>query len=798
MGGFEGKKDKKRAGGKWHFVMPTVFVLCLFFLAMFIFQALIIWEDHSIMDTLNVERVTDGWKYNKEAAKRTPVTLPFQMELDKNEFLVFSNILPDTIHYGDYLGIRLLHCDCNIYIDGMFRKGYVQRYDRPFRSGSSSRYILFELTEEDSGKEILIEIKRANPGKAGVKEPVIGDTYSIITHYLRSNKVAFCLAVIFLIIGAFGIVLGSALRVVTKNEIKLDLISWALFLVAIWNLTQSEFRDFLFKDISGIALLPPFALALSPIVLAMYFNHVQRERYRKEYSIFSLVCFGVVGYLTVCQFCHIKDLLDNIAIVFVTQFAGFGVVITMLIRDIKRGLVDEIKIIFPGSLLFCISGVVQMLSYILLPNSSDATPLCLGVFALLVNASILSGIRIVDIERQKNAALISAQMRTSFLANMSHEIRTPINAVLGLNEAIIRESSESNVVGYAQDVDNAGRHLLSLINDILDFSKLDSGKMDLLEQEYKIKELILTCYRMVEKRALEKDINLEICADTNIPSVLFGDQTRIQQIVMNLLTNAIKYTDKGKVVFSLKTEETSQDTVNLIIEVCDTGRGIPKEDLPYLFEAFKRFDEKENRSIEGTGLGLAITHRLLMLMGGKVEVESRYGQGSCFVVTIPQRVVNREPLGMVSTDSSNGVDAKQNHSDMFEAPDAKILIVDDVSMNLRVAESLLKKTLVQIDMASSGDEAIELVRTNHYDVILLDHMMPHKNGIETLHEMNALDDNKCSTTPVIMVSANAIEGAKEMYLSEGFMDYVSKPFSLKDLQTVLLKYLPPELVKKTL
>ena len=403
----------------------------------------------------------------------------------------------------------------------------------------------------------------------------------------------------------------------------------------------------------------------------------------------------------------------------------------------------------------------------------------------------------MDIERQKNAALISAQMRTSFLANMSHEIRTPINAVLGLNEAIIRESSESNVVGYAQDVDNAGRHLLSLINDILDFSKLDSGKMDLLEQEYKIKELILTCYRMVEKRALEKDIKLEICADTNIPSVLFGDQTRIQQIVMNLLTNAIKYTDKGKVVFSLKTEETSQDTVNLIIEVCDTGRGIPKEDLPYLFEAFKRFDEKENRSIEGTGLGLAITHRLLMLMGGKVEVESRYGQGSCFVVTIPQRVVNREPLGMVSTDSSNGVDAKQNHSDMFEAPDAKILIVDDVSMNLRVAESLLKKTLVQIDMASSGDEAIELVRTNHYDVILLDHMMPHKNGIETLHEMNALDDNKCSTTPVIMVSANAIEGAKEMYLSEGFMDYVSKPFSLKDLQTVLLKYLPPELVKKT-
>lgn len=380
--------------------------------------------------------------------------------------------------------------------------------------------------------------------------------------------------------------------------------------------------------------------------------------------------------------------------------------------------------------------------------------------------------------------------KSKFLATLSHEIRTPINAVLGLNEAILRESNEDAIIGYSADVDSAGRMLLSLVDNLLDISKLDSGKMKLMSLEYSVRSLVLSCASMVEKRARDKNLQFLVEVEPDMPSRLFGDEVRLQQIVVNLLSNAIKYTKAGWVELKVTSERVNEERLLLKIQVSDTGIGIKKEDQSTLFDDFARIDDGKNVGIEGAGLGLSIVGRLIRLMEGTIGVESTYGKGSTFTITVPQKVMDTLPVGYITAGSSYGQEKARVVADLFTAPTARILAVDDVLVNLRVIQSLLKKTGIKIDTAINGSEALDLVRQNKYDVILLDHLMPGKDGIETLHDMKNISGDLNRHTPVIMITANAISGAREEYLEEGFADYISKPFSLAELQKMLLKYLP--------
>lgn len=388
----------------------------------------------------------------------------------------------------------------------------------------------------------------------------------------------------------------------------------------------------------------------------------------------------------------------------------------------------------------------------------------------------------------------ASQAKSDFLAKMSHEIRTPINAVLGMNEMILRECEDSETKKYAMDIRTSANALLALINDILDTSKIESGKLEILPVEYTLDSMLNDIINMIYVKAKDKQLNLLLKVDETIPNGLFGDDVRIRQILINLLNNAVKYTEKGSVTLEVSAKENNGG-IDLHFVVRDTGIGIRKEDMGRLFAAFERIDEKKNRNVEGTGLGMNIAVELLKLMGSSLEVDSEYGKGTAFSFTLYQSVVDNCPIGNFEQRSQN-LYQDEKYEASFLAPEAKVLVVDDKEINRRVFKGLLKQTLVQITEAASGYECIDLVQKERYDIIFMDYMMPELDGVETLHRMEKLKENKCSGVPLIILTANAVVGAKEKYLAEGFDDYLSKPVQGIKLETMLKKYLPEELTVK--
>ncbi|MCH5272502.1 MAG: response regulator [Lachnospiraceae bacterium] len=392
-----------------------------------------------------------------------------------------------------------------------------------------------------------------------------------------------------------------------------------------------------------------------------------------------------------------------------------------------------------------------------------------------------------------DTALAANNAKSSFLANMSHEIRTPINAILGMDELILREARELNILEYAENIKAESRTLLSLINDLLDFSKIESGKMEIREEEYNIVRLLRDVASVYSMKAEEKGLDFRVNIAEDIPAVLFGDELRIKQIFNNILSNAVKYTERGAIWLNAEWNLLAEKQAEIVVSVRDSGIGIRKEDLEVIFEKFKRLDAKRTGRIEGIGLGMSITAQLLEIMHGSIAVESEYGIGSEFKVRIPQKIINATAAG--NYDFPLEAEKKEAPHITFTAPEAKVLVVDDNLMNRIIIKGLLKRTLLQVDEAGSGLECLRKTESTHYDIILLDHMMPEMDGIETLQRLKQ-QDGACKDSVVIMLTANAVAGAREFYLNSGFDDYLSKPVSGNLLESMLIKYLPEELVLK--
>ncbi|MBB5226386.1 response regulator [Treponema ruminis] len=391
---------------------------------------------------------------------------------------------------------------------------------------------------------------------------------------------------------------------------------------------------------------------------------------------------------------------------------------------------------------------------------------------------------------EKNAA--ASQAKSAFLANMSHEIRTPINAVLGMDEMILREAEDSSILGYAANIKIAGTNLLEIVNEILDFSKIEAGKMEILPEKYDVSSIVVDLVNMISERAKRKNLDLIINADHSLPKILLGDSVRLKQCILNLLTNAVKYTNEGSVTFSLGYEKLDEKSIALKVSVKDTGIGIKKADMEKLCSPFERIEEEKNRTIEGTGLGMSIVTRILSMMGTKLEVQSEYGKGSDFSFVVVQEVLDWEEVGDVNEAYKKNALLVSKYKEKLHAPRAKLLFVDDTEMNLEVVKGLLKKTGIQIDTALSGREALQKVQQETYDILFIDHRMPEMDGIETLHEMEKLESNLCRGKACIALTANAISGVRQMYLDEGFSDYLSKPVEPSKLEEMIKKYLPPE------
>lgn len=396
------------------------------------------------------------------------------------------------------------------------------------------------------------------------------------------------------------------------------------------------------------------------------------------------------------------------------------------------------------------------------------------------------------VEKKHYEAKAATLSKSTFLSNMSHEIRTPINTVLGMNEMIQRESYNEVVLGYSDNIKNAGKMLLNLVNDILDFSKIESGKMELVLSEYDLRAVIVDLNNMVSGRIRDKGLEFKIQLDPTIPVKYYGDDIRIRQIIINLLTNAAKYTNSGSVTLWIKGENCG-DMERLHVCVEDTGIGIKEENLKKLNQKFIRIDESRNRNIEGTGLGITIVNSFLNLMDSKLNVTSEYDKGSKFYFDIEQRIVDSTPIGHVD-DFINLQKEKEVYRVSFTAPDARLLVVDDNPMNLKVFTALLKETKCRIDTAESGRKALELIRQNKYDIIFMDHLMPEMDGVETLRRMREIPDCVNGSTPVLAFTANAMAGAKEMYAEKGFAGFLTKPVEIDKLEENIKNLLPEELI----
>lgn len=731
------------------------------------------------------------WTQLLPDGSRKEVTIPGTVDVFDGEAVV-ETTLPSNIHKNDIIVFRSSKQEYEVLVDGETRISYNTNSSRIWGNTSPTKYLYLELTPSDEGKTLTVHT-RSEGNYAGIFHDMYYSDYTGFWVYqLKTQGFSFVVGLFMLIAGILALVIAGGVTLIYKRAIKLLHISVGVIIIAVWILANSSFRQVIFPNISIISDIAFIMVSLMPAPFALYMDSVQSGKYHEIYIVEALLSNLNALILLILQAFNIVDYADSFL---VSAFFLMVFIITMFVtliidcvtKRIKKYLITAISIAIASGI-----AIALVVDYLINDSTMDVSPACLGLLLMLSISIFDTFVEFANLEKERNHAVSANDLKSQFLANMSHEIRTPINAIIGMNEMILRESNDDTIKGYANDVENSSKALLATVNDVLDFSKIESGKMDIINNEYNLRNLIDRVVSIIGPRFDIKGLTFKINVENSIPNKLIGDELRIQQIMMNLLTNAVKYTDKGSVVLNIRHNKLSDETINLSFVVRDTGKGIKSEDLEVLFDSFKRLDLKENNSIEGTGLGLSITKRLTELMEGSITVESEYRAGSTFTIVLPQKVSDPAPIGSYDRTQKASVD---NNSDSKKrelhtkkpANEIRILVADDVPMNLKVFTGLLKGTGVTIDAVNSGIKALENWNTTTYDIVFLDHMMPQMDGIECGHKMReSLDKNP--NTPLIMLTANAISGMREMYLSEGFDDYLSKPFKSKDLINMIDKY----------
>ncbi len=725
------------------------------------------------------------WVQVMPGGAQVPIVVPGNCETEQGEWVTIATSLAADSE-DTWLCVRSMQQELKIFVGDELRKEYSTLDTQPFGKTSTLTYVFFPIHESDAGKQLRIEFMSDSNYAGYVSEIYEGELQDIKQHFYRQYAPAAIAAAFMFLISVFVIAGSLFVKIFFKKDVEVIHLGIVILIASMWLLVESKLRQFVFPN-TTVAMLTGFLMvALLPYPFVAYLNSIQKGRYQKAYmtlGICTAVNFVVVVTL---QALNIKDFFETMMSSHIIILALIVVMAVTFVLDIKRGYVREYREVAVGFAVLMVAGVFEIALTYMIDTTVNGISLCLSLVVLLFSAGLKSVRDLFNVEKEKQVAIAMGQSKANFLANMSHEIRTPINTVIGMNEMILRENKDETIDEYATNIKNASQMLLGLINDVLDFSKIEAGKLEIVEEDYSLAAMIHHVTLWSEERAKQKELEIKTEIDETLPAVLKGDEIRIKQVLNNLLSNAIKYTEKGYVKLSVQGVRDEQG-FSLCMSVEDTGKGIKKDDLERLFDSFQRLELTKNRYIEGSGLGLNITRQLVEAMNGTIDVQSVYGEGSCFTVKIPQEIIDASPMGKPGEEHKSAAPAKQKP--IFCAPEAKVLAVDDNNINLKVVKALLKRTQVQLDLASGGEECFNMTKEKKYDLILMDHMMPEPDGVQTLHMIREDKDNLNHDTAIIVLTANAIEGMREQYLAEGFNDFLSKPINSEELEKMLAEYL---------
>ena len=726
----------------------------------------------------------DNWVRVNGDGTREPFTVPGRTDSD----IVLETTLPDPLN-KDYSVLCFRGMDMDIYIDGQLRESYHTTDYKLLGDRSAECYVLASVYPEDAGAVLQVHYDY-NFGM--VYEVYIGTRVGILTYLFKQFGLELFVGFGLMLLGLICLIAAVIYKYLHNKYLEMEHLSIGVIIGASWVLSNSIFRQLYTRNISVMSDTPFLMVMVMPLPFLVFIDSLQSGRYRKiigAAGVITIVNLIVCATLFVIGKVPLTDSFISSAICVLLSILAM---IITIVLDIKRHLIKSYIFVAVGFAFLAVAAIIQITVYQFAHNGVfSGLFMALGLFGFMICSIIHTIKQLIGIRLEANELVHINKAKDDFLANMSHEIRTPLNGILGMDEMILRDTKESRVRDYALEIKSAGNTLLSIINDILDLSKIESGNFEIVPVEYGIASVLNDVLNITRIRAKKKGLRYDFDVSPDIPSVLFGDEIRIRQVLLNIINNAIKYTNEGGVSVSVSSESVMMGNyINLIVSVADTGIGIREEDKEKLFKSFQRLDERKNHSIEGTGLGLHITNLLLQMMEGSVSFESEYGKGSTFTIVVQQKVVKASPVGDFSKAVRNYLSNIEIDEVGLYAPSARVLVVDDNDMNLDVMEGLLRDTKIQADYVDSGALCIEKVKSIKYDCILLDQMMPGMSGEETLAEMKNL--GILEGTPVIALTADAIIGARESYIEKGFTDYISKPVKYEVLEDVLKTYIPKE------
>ena len=793
--------------GKLLFIMQVVVLLVLSYM---------IWyEAPRVAYFQNAEEETiwygDGWEYVNQKGEPIAVDEHYLKLHKTKETVAITKILDDRVLDDKYLCFRVRAEKINIYLNDSLWKQMV--FPEKRRAYASSVYKLYQIPVKGlhSGDKITMEFTHADAGNYVVQFLSLGNRYSIESYVISKCGISVAIVVVSLLLVLMTILIYYSAVMLGKIEGYKNL--WWLISFLIFGLlylvTDCGVLELWLHKSVLLYWTNTVCFMLMPIPLLVYIKRTffpNSRRYDVLIAINHVLLIGCVIEYVINAF----DLMKSSVYVYVIILAA---VISGLVSFLVAKKKQE-KVVMVGSVVIFVATLVGLIAY-LRGDSMGVSKLfgaALFLFSLCMLVSTVSSRAKISNEknktmmeilaREKEAAESANEQKTRFLSHMSHEIRTPLNAVLGMNELIMRETKEENVRKYSYNIQNAGKTLLGLINDVLDFSKIDTGKMEIVEAEYSVSSMIHDVVSMMRERIHDKGLELRIDVSSEVPDCLLGDEIRIKQVMINLITNAVKYTENGWVEIKIWHEmQVNCDTsdvvcddrnkeIQLCMQISDSGIGIKEDEVPKLFKDFERLDQLKNRSIEGSGLGLNITAGLVRIMSGNISVESEYGKGSIFRVNIPQGVIRSTPIGDYNARIRKvGLSPDEDDLAVVMFPGKKVLTVDDNEMNLEVISSILEMMELEVHRSNSGGEALEMIETEKYDIIITDDMMPGMSGTELMQIVKGRRECINVDTPMVVLTANAVSGMVEEYISKGFQGYLSKPIDIEELQKILKKFL---------